>query len=76
MKSKVHRATSSVHHDDCVCVRPIQVVEIPLLVRIQKGINHWALGFIEGERWGEIVEIVSGDKPEMETLDSAYMRAA
>jgi hypothetical protein len=74
MKSKVHRATSFAHHDDCVCVRPAQVAEIPLLVRTQKGINHWALGFIEGERWGKNVEIVSGDKPEMETLDSAYMR--
>lgn len=32
------------------------------------------LHLIEGERWGKVVDIVSGDKPEMETLDSAYMR--
>jgi predicted NBD/HSP70 family sugar kinase len=32
------------------------------------------LHLLQGERWGKVVDIVSGDKPEMETLDSAYMR--
>ncbi len=74
MKSKAHRATPFAHHDDCVYVRLAQVVEIPLPVSTQKGINLGAHALIQGVRWGKVVDIVSGDKPEMETLDSAYMR--
>jgi hypothetical protein len=75
MKSKAHHVTLFDHHDDRVCIYAQNATEIPWRQRMQKGMNLRTLTFLKlGERWGMDVEIVSGDKPDMETLDSAHMR--